>query len=223
MIVLAMVTMVCLPFFIINNDLLPTNDGAVEGRFSITEKSGSHRTLAAPYKAGDYSGVVQLLLKEYEEDTLEPSFPSTLLLSWILSTCPNDNIRDGKAAMLYACELHQREILLLLLQIKNGDFTSPEGVYLPWVVSASSHAELGNYEMAVVHQEFALRLTGQIRIVPLKESIQKRLRAILKLYQNEIPLRTNAFHFGNLSDDWCDKILNADDVKELDFEQLLLL
>ena len=176
------------------------------------------RIAFAYYAESKYAETVQLLSKNVKS---EDKYFSLFLLSWILSTCPDDNIRNGKASMSHACEFHFQTILYTFAYIKHGESDWRRFLWLPWVVSASTCAEFEEYNMAIFHQKVGLLFTELLNNVdPSKENIQKRMRAILKLYENGVPLRTPGLGIMQVSDDWCEKILNADDVKKVGFETI---
>ena len=188
----------------------------LSGIKSFADETADYFEIAiAYYEEKQYAKAVETLLKKFES---EDSFGALLLLPWILSTCPDDNIRNGRLAMMYAHKLHFQTLLFLASDIKQGKSDWLSNLCVPWLMYASAYAELAEFDSAVFCQKIALLLTELIKNVDRKQRLQKRMRAVLKLYQNGIPLRTNVISIGELSDAWIEKILNADDVRKIDFE-----
>jgi hypothetical protein len=90
-------------------------------------------------------------------------------IAWMLSTCPKDEVRNGKKAVEYArkaCEL---------TNWKNASYLA---------VLVAAFAEVGNFEEAVQWQKKVIALTDATAEKDLEEQRQH-----LKLYQERKPYR----------------------------------
>jgi len=183
---------------------------------SAEEMNDPFRTAISLYEEGNYSESLELVSQLLTDD----DFGGLLLLPWILSTCPDDNIRDGERAMEYAVKLHCQMVIFIVWDLpRENPPRLLSNIWIPWAVLASTFAELGEYSRASSCQMVALLLSELIDTeVPHKKKLQERLQAILKLYQHELPLRTTKTNVLRISDTWLEAILNADNVKEIDFD-----
>jgi tetratricopeptide (TPR) repeat protein len=91
-------------------------------------------------------------------------------LAWILATCPNDKLRDGKKAWEHA---------KLAYDLEPGDANVLDNV-------AAAYAECGDFDQAISWQEAALEATNKSSA---KEDIEKRMRQRLELYKKKMPYR----------------------------------
>ena len=135
-----------------------------------------------PKDADNYSGRAtcyqkkheyNLALKDYTEAIrIDPhNLDAHNAIAWLRATCPNNEIRDGKAAVEHAtkaCELSQW---------KNGGYFD---------TLAAAYAEIGNFEEAIRWQKKALEV-GLGPDVDAKEVEKARLR--LTQYQQGRPYR----------------------------------
>jgi tetratricopeptide (TPR) repeat protein len=87
--------------------------------------------------------------------------------AWLLATCPDSNVRDGKQAVLDAIEL-----------CKSEKYT--DGAHIDTL--AAAYAETGDFESAVIWEEEAIE-TDSI------ESERQELRANLALFRQKKPVR----------------------------------
>jgi tetratricopeptide (TPR) repeat protein len=90
-------------------------------------------------------------------------------LAWLLATCPDASIRDGKKAVAIAtkgCELSAREEPFILETL------------------AAAYAEVGKFPEAVQSQQRAVKLAEKEKTDELEE-----MRARLKLYEQHKPYR----------------------------------
>jgi len=113
----------------------------------------------------------ELAKKDYEEAMkLDPKIANVHNnLAWLLATCPEAKIRDGKAAVASAtkaCEMTQWKAHLFLDTL------------------AAAHAEAGNFSEAVKWQKKALEKTDEFP----KEEVEKA-KDRLKLYKDGKPYR----------------------------------
>jgi tetratricopeptide (TPR) repeat protein len=89
-------------------------------------------------------------------------------LAWLLATCPDEKIRNGKSAIEHAQKADE------LTEHKES-----------WIIDtlAATYAETGDFDKAVECQQNAIKLAGQ------DEKLLKDLREHLELYQQKKPFR----------------------------------
>ena len=105
-------------------------------------------------------------MKEYQKalDLAPRHLPAHLSLAWLLATCPDNSLRNGKKAMELAQQAEQL-----------GGGESPQILD----TLAAAYAEAGQYPEAIETAKRALNLTATQNNKPLAETIQSRL----KLYE----------------------------------------
>jgi tetratricopeptide (TPR) repeat protein len=131
-----------------------------------------------PDRQGEYwieRGRYRQALAAYEEAVrLEPSDSSSLNnLAWMLGTCPDAKLRDGKRAVglaSQACELSERSDVACIDTL------------------AAAHAEAGDFQAAVETQREA------IAMLPREDPRLEPFRARLKAYEGNKPFREAAKH-----------------------------
>jgi tetratricopeptide (TPR) repeat protein len=89
-------------------------------------------------------------------------------LAWLLATCPDDKIRDGKSALEHATKADD------LSEHKQASIID---------TLAAAHAELGDFDKAVEVQRKAIELAGS------DEKQRKELANHLELFQQRKPVR----------------------------------
>jgi len=127
------------------------------------------------YQSNEYAKAICDLTKAIELHVNGPETYSNL--AWLLSTCPDNKLRDGKRAL----EIAQKAWTIVSLPAWQQ--------YLPHVYStiAAAYAENGNYEMAVQCQSKAIELARKDKnITDIGE-----WEVHLKLYREKKPLRVN--------------------------------
>ncbi len=97
----------------------------------------------------------------------EPNAVSYNLLAWILATCPDEKLRDGKRAVALATKACALE------EFKNSG---------PIDTLAACFAEVDDFEKAVMYQNKAIELNADPNLV-------KEITARLELYQKGQPFR----------------------------------
>ena len=114
---------------------------------------------------GDYQKALGDLNRAVE---LSRNFETLNARAWFLATCPNNSLRDGATALAdatAACEL---------IQGRNGNTVD---------TLAAAHAETGDFQTAVKHQQQAINLIGD------DISNLKGMRQRLELYRQGRPYR----------------------------------
>ena len=122
--------------------LQPDYVPALVMRGSARERKGLYAEALA-----DYQQALELDLKYA---------PTHLKLAWLLSTCPTDELRDGKRALIHA------ETALRLRQFETS---------LNATAFAAAYAECGDFEKAIEYHDRSRRLPVQItwQIDPIKD------------------------------------------------------
>jgi len=117
------------------------------------------------FMSGDYKQA----LADYDKATsLLPAYAAAWQnKAWLLATCPQDDIRDGEAAIAAAKQATNYR------QQKNASDVK---------ALAAAYAETGNFEKAVEHQRSVIGLVG--------EDQKKDEESILAIYQEKKPYRT---------------------------------
>ncbi len=113
---------------------------------------------------GDFAGA----LADYDQGIkLAPEYPLAYQnKAWLLATCPNEKYRDGKLSLKTAMTLCKMREYKQAMDIK---------------ALAAAYAELGDFDLAVTHQN---------RVVALTQDEQKSgEQEILKLYKAKSPFR----------------------------------
>jgi len=135
-------------------DFVPKNSGQYRMRAQTYEKMGNYKAAASDFARG-------LTLSPDDREILNS-------LAWLLATCPDGSVRDGRAAIRVgtkACELSGW---------KNSDLID---------TLAAAYAETGSFDRAVKLQQQALQLRS---IAPdTLRGMQKRLVS----YQKRRPYR----------------------------------
>ncbi len=125
------------------------------------------------YQSNEYAKAINDLIKASELHSDDPAVYNGL--AWLLSTCPDNKLRNGKRAL----EMAQKALEIVSLPGKQQYMS---GVYS---TLAAAYAESGNYEKAVQYQLKAielLRRDGQTKNI-------SELEKPLKLYREQKPLR----------------------------------
>lgn len=106
-------------------------------------------------------------------ESISPDNPQVINnLAWLLATCPDDSIRNGKRAVELA---------------KKADELS-RGAHWPTVGTlAAAYAESGDFEQALVAQKRAVDLASKSQ--PVDENEVNDLKARLKLFEEKKPYR----------------------------------
>lgn len=129
----------------------------------------------------DGQGRCDEAIKDFEKGmSFDPEkFNTRMNIAWVLSTCPDDEIRNGKKALKI---------------INDCRGTDEEGVET-LKSSAAAYAELGNFEQAIAFQKKAIakakerKSSGKIEEIFFKEDLEKCFQQ-LKSYQQKTPWRT---------------------------------
>jgi tetratricopeptide (TPR) repeat protein len=149
-----------------------TKDAIAEWQAALQIEPGKaelHSNLATAFLK---QGRIAEAMAEWREALrLEPNKVATeISLAWILSTAPEDALRDGNRA-------------LELARLANE--ASADRNLTTWRVLAAAYAETGRFEDAIhTAREGARRAQGE-----RQPSLAQQLQLDLSLYQQEIPLR----------------------------------
>jgi len=133
-------------------------------------------------------------------------------LAWIHATCPEAQFRDGAQAIREATTVIdlQQHFHQIGVKDRRAQWMGPACL-------AAAYAESGEYDKSITAMDDALQcvqyVPGEDQGIRMRELVESRLRAALKLYRAGKPLRAHKTALSKLSDEWADAILGADDSK----------
>jgi hypothetical protein len=165
------------------------------------------------YQKAQYIDAIHIIEQERDKDNIFPNF----LLAWIYSTCPDNNVRNSHKALEYAVDLHSQTLVCTIMYFYLDDPLWRQLLWMPWCVSASAYAEQGDFSKAILAQKIAILFSYLLppNLAKHKESLQSRLNVILKLYENKIPLRSEAIVISIINEQWVKSINLAKTPEEL--------
>jgi tetratricopeptide (TPR) repeat protein len=100
---------------------------------------------------------------------LRDMLSASRLLAWVLATCPEDDVRDGKFGGKLAMSICELE-----------DWSN----YVTIAALAAAEAEIGDFEKAIEHQRKAIQRAP--------DNCRKREEEVLDLFHDRQPRRDNA-------------------------------
>jgi hypothetical protein len=165
------------------------------------------------YQKAQYIDAIHTIEQEREKDNIFPNF----LLAWIYSTCPDNNVRNYHKALEHTVDLHSQTLIISATYFYLDDPLWRQLLWMPWCVSASAYAEQGDFSKAILAQKIAILFSYLLppNLAKHKESLLSRLNVILKLYENKIPLRSEAIVVSIIGEQWVKSINLAKTLKEL--------
>jgi hypothetical protein len=165
------------------------------------------------YQKAQYIDAIHIIEQEKDEDNIFPNF----LLAWIYSTCPDNNVRNFHKALEYTVDLHSQTLVCTVTYFYLDDPLWRQLLWMPWCVSASAYAEQGDFSKAILAQKISILFSYLLpsNLAKHKESLQSRLNVILKLYENKIPLRSEAIVVSIINEQWVKSINLAKTPEEL--------
>lgn len=173
---------------------------------SMTRALAIYDEAVALIDNGKYELAIRTLHKAVQID--QKCFPAHYQLGWIHATCPEPQFRDGREAIHCAMRAIDVERYFDQVGVKDN-----RARWMDYACLAAGYAESGEYAKAVEAVDEALNWIGKVPVedqgVRMRELVESRLRAVLKLYQAGKPLRTHKTALSKLSDRWVNAIREA--------------
>ncbi len=121
------------------------------------------------------------------------------VLASIYATCPDASFRDGDKAVVHA------NLAVKIACSQRRDW----GIWWAWAALASAYAEKGEFDRAIAAQQRAIELADQCD-EEIGPRLQRNVRACLRLYESQRPLRTGHITVASLGDAWAQRVFSGD-------------